>query len=179
MPPHPLPRDLHRALERLQAEPERPWTLASLAAACGVAPRTLQKHFRRFLGRTPVAFLRELRLDQARQQLLRPAASTSVGDVAARCGFNHLGRFSGWYQRRHGESPSATLRRCQLSLSSRMPLLPILPMEIERPAIAVLPFAISGAGADAAAALADEIVTSLARLRWIRLTALQSARYHL
>src|SRR5215471_13688729 len=113
MPPHPLPRDLHRALERLQAEPERAWTLASLAAACGVAPRTLQKHFRRFLGRTPVAFLRELRLDQARQQLLRPAATTSVTDVAAGCGFNHLGRFAAWYLRRYGESPSATLKRCQ------------------------------------------------------------------
>ena len=42
------------------AEPDRPWTLASLATACGVAPRTLQKHFRRFLDRTPVAFVREL-----------------------------------------------------------------------------------------------------------------------
>src|SRR5215471_16044356 len=65
MPSYPLPRDLHRALDRLQAEPDRPWTLAGLAADCGVAPRTLQKHFRRFLGRTPVAFLRELRLDLA------------------------------------------------------------------------------------------------------------------
>jgi AraC-like DNA-binding protein len=103
MPSHPLPRDLHRALDRLQAEPDRLWTLASLAAACGVAPRTLQKHFRRYLGRTPLELVRELRLDQARQQLLRPAATTTVTDVAARCGFNHLGRFAAWYQRRYGQ----------------------------------------------------------------------------
>jgi hypothetical protein len=45
MTSQPLRRDVHRALRRLQAEPERRWTLG-LAAACGVVPRTLQKHLR-------------------------------------------------------------------------------------------------------------------------------------
>src|SRR5262249_20206692 len=109
MSSRPLPRDLNRALDRLNAEPERPWTLSSLAAACGVAPRTLHKHFRRFLGRTPHEFIRELRLDRARQLLLRGLAQASVTDVAARCGFDHLGRFATWYRERYGENPSATL----------------------------------------------------------------------
>src|SRR5215470_9856154 len=146
----PLPRDLIRALECLQFEPERVWTVTGLAEACGVAPRTLQKHFRRFLRRTPVAVVRELRLDRARQHLLRPSAQTTVTDVAARCGFAHLGRFAAWYQQRYGESPSATLRRCQPVLGCRTPSLPILSAAVERPAIAVLPFAAIGAEANLA-----------------------------
>jgi AraC-like DNA-binding protein/tetratricopeptide (TPR) repeat protein len=183
MPAYPLPRDLHRALDRLQAEPDRSWTLAHLAGVCGVAPRTLQKHFRRFLGRTPVAFIRELRLDHARQQLLRPAATTSVTNVAARFGFNHVGRFAAWYLRRYGESPSATLRRCQGALAGRTPSLPMLSLAVERPGIAVLPFTASGphAGPQAGlpAGLSDEIAAVLCRLRWIHVTAPYSARYHL
>jgi len=41
-----LPRGLKKAIKRLEAEPERAWRLADLAEMCGVAPRTLQKHFR-------------------------------------------------------------------------------------------------------------------------------------
>jgi AraC-like DNA-binding protein len=63
-----------------------------------------------------------LRLDQARQQLLHAAASTSVTDVAARCGFNHLGRFAAWYRHRYGESPSATLRRREGALAGEAPV---------------------------------------------------------
>jgi transcriptional regulator GlxA family with amidase domain len=60
----PLPRSLKIAIERLEAEPERPWRLRDLAAACGVSQRTLQKHFQRFIGRAPRTFLRELRFTQ-------------------------------------------------------------------------------------------------------------------
>src|SRR5262249_53234616 len=144
MPSRPLPRDVNRALDRLKAEPERPWSLTSLAAACDVAPRTLQKHFRRFLGCTPREFIRELRLDRARQLLLRGLAQASVTDVAARCGFDHLGRFATWYRERYGENPSATLLRHQTALAGRAPSLPILSSAVERPAVAGLPLTLVG-----------------------------------
>ena len=54
----PLPRGLNKAIERLEAEPERAWRLTDLAEICGVAPRTVEKHFRRFLGHAPRAFLK-------------------------------------------------------------------------------------------------------------------------
>ncbi len=179
MPSRPLPRDLNRALDRLNAEPERSWTLSSLATACGVAPRTLQKHFRRFLGRTPREFIRDLRLDLARQHLLRGPTQALVTDVAARCGFNHLGRFAACYHERFGEIPSATLRRCRPALAGHAPSLPILWSAVERPTIAMLPFPSIGTQARRAVGLADEIATALLRLRWINVTAPEHARYHL
>ena len=87
MPRQPLPRDLRQALDRLEAEPGRLWSLDDIATACGVAQRTLQKHFRRFLDRTPLEFLRELRLDRARQELLRAPPTASVTEIALGCGF--------------------------------------------------------------------------------------------
>jgi AraC-like DNA-binding protein/tetratricopeptide (TPR) repeat protein len=170
---------LNRALDRLAAEPERAWTLASLAAACGVAPRTLQKHFRRFLDCTPLEFIRDLRLDRARQQLLREPTTASVTDVATRWGFNHLGRFAAWYRMRYGESPSATLRRCEAEVGGRKPSLPILSSAVERPTIAVLPFAGIGVQASEVVGLSEEIAAAIWRRRWINVTAPRNARYHL
>src|SRR5215813_6069540 len=164
MPSRPLPRDLNRALDRLNAEPERSWTLSSLAAACGVAPRTLQKHFRRFLGRTPHEFIRDLRLDRARQHLLREPTQARVTDVAARCGFNHLGRFAACYRKRYGESPSATLLRCRPALAGHASSLPILWSAVERPTIAMLPFPSIGTQARRVVGLADEIAMALLQL---------------
>ena len=38
----PLPRSLKKAIERLEAEPERAWRFAHLADVCGTSLRTLQ-----------------------------------------------------------------------------------------------------------------------------------------
>jgi AraC-like DNA-binding protein/tetratricopeptide (TPR) repeat protein len=175
----PLPRGLKQAIEWLEAEPARPWRLRDLAAVSGIAPRTLQKHFHRFLGRAPLAFLRELRFDRAREQLLHPAEHVSVTELATRCGFSHLGRFAVEYQRRYGESPSATLRRSRRVSARSTALLPFLAGALERPAVSILPFETGGARPDRAAALADEIALAVWRLRWLNVAAPTHARYHL
>jgi transcriptional regulator GlxA family with amidase domain len=114
-----LPRDLKKALDRLEADPGRIWNVDELAVACGMARRTLYKHFSRFLNRTPMEFLRELRLDRARQELLRARSGTSVTDVATRYGFTHLGRFATFTVR---GTARAHRRRCgDANVSSRNP----------------------------------------------------------
>jgi AraC-like DNA-binding protein len=50
----------------------------------------------------------------AREELASPGATTTVTDVALKWGFNHLGRFSGFYVRQFGEAPSETLRVARL-----------------------------------------------------------------
>jgi AraC-like DNA-binding protein/tetratricopeptide (TPR) repeat protein len=174
----PLPPSLRKAMARLEAEPERAWRLGELAAVCGVAPRTLQKQFQRFLGRNPCTVLYDLRYARARQALLGGAARTSVTEVATRCGFAHLGRFATAYHRRYGETPSTTLRR-----AARIDAAPALPLVVgaalERPTIAVVPFAAIGPLPRAAAGLAEEIGVALWRLQWLKVTAPAHARYHL
>jgi AraC-like DNA-binding protein len=85
-------------------------SLADLSLACLVSPRTLQYAFRRHLGCTPMAYLRRIRLDLARQAL-RDGSASSVGDVAARFGFFNPGRFAAEYRRVFDENPRQTMLR--------------------------------------------------------------------
>jgi len=105
-----LPHDVVRVLEWSRAHLEEPLRLEVLARVAGVPARTLETHFRRFLGKTPLGWVREQRLAQARRALLASQGET-VSEVALRCGFSQLGRFAAQYSRRFGELPSQTLRR--------------------------------------------------------------------
>src|SRR5215468_9548635 len=84
------PRVVRAALDLMKADPVRAWTVDEIALACGVGPRTLQRQLQRFVGRVPMAFLRDLRLDRARQELLRAAGSVSVTDIGGHSGFSHM-----------------------------------------------------------------------------------------
>ena len=77
-----------------------------------MSPRSIQAGFREDLGTTPIAFVRDRRLDAVRRVLLAalPRDGITVTDVATRWGFTHLGNFSMVYRQRFGESPSETLR---------------------------------------------------------------------
>lgn len=105
-------RTTRRLRELVEAEPERAWRVADLAAAIDISPRALQEACRQDLGTTPLALLREVRLTRVRADLLAAApSSTTVTEVACRWGFFHLGRFAQTYGARFHELPSQTLLR--------------------------------------------------------------------
>ncbi|GAB3347199.1 AraC family transcriptional regulator [Modestobacter lapidis] len=101
------PRTLRRALDHLHAHFDEPLTVPDLAVAAGCSVRRLQESFAEHLGIAPMTHLRTVRLDAARRQLAE--GSGTVTEVAQRCGFTHLGRFSAAYRERFGELPSRTL----------------------------------------------------------------------
>ncbi|MFI6033450.1 AraC family transcriptional regulator [Streptomyces sp. NPDC051315] len=104
-------RPVERVLDAVHAHPERPFTTVELAAVAGVGARWLQVAFRRQLGLSPMAYVREVRLARIREELTRAdPAGTTVADVAFRWGFGHLGRFAEKYRERYGELPSETLK---------------------------------------------------------------------
>ncbi|HTS22750.1 MAG TPA: helix-turn-helix domain-containing protein [Casimicrobiaceae bacterium] len=75
-----------------------------LAEHCGVSQRTLEKAFADLRGITPVAHMRNLRLDHARRAL--DEGGTSVADAATRFGFRSSTTFALEYRKRFGSSPS-------------------------------------------------------------------------
>lgn len=93
-------------LDRLGSEV----TLTCLERAAGVSRRTLQMHFLRIYGMSPMQFLREQRLLAARDMLLT-RADARVTDVALACGFTHLSAFSTLFRERFGASPVDFARR--------------------------------------------------------------------
>jgi AraC-like DNA-binding protein/tetratricopeptide (TPR) repeat protein len=174
-----LPHDVNKALELLRADPAREGSVDELAAACGVGRRTLEKHFRRFLGRTVVEVRQDLRLERARRELLRAPTRAAVTEIALHCGFNHIGRFAGLYRARYGESPSATRRRlrCHVATGSGSPV--NFPLSLDRPALGVFPFEHIGNGVCEPTALAEEIVARLCRNRSVAVAEPVHARYQL
>jgi AraC-like DNA-binding protein len=106
-----VPRCVKHAEAYIESRAQEPISLADIAAHAGVSIRTLCQSFKTFRNTSPVAALRDVRLEGAREDLLAGGADASVTDIAFRWGFNHLGRFSLLYQKRYGERPLATLRR--------------------------------------------------------------------
>jgi AraC-like DNA-binding protein len=83
-----------------------------LAAQSHVTERALQQGFRRHIGMSPMAYLRQVRLRRAHQQLLESdATAETVAAVAKRRGFTNPRRFAAAYVTRYGESPASALRR--------------------------------------------------------------------
>jgi AraC-like DNA-binding protein len=107
---HALPASLAHALGWLKGRLDEPIQLETLAAVAGVRPRTLEAHFKLYLGTTPLGWVRRTRLARARQQLLAADDEASVTGVALANGFTQLGRFAAQYRGQFGELPSETLR---------------------------------------------------------------------
>jgi len=108
-----LPGDVLRALRWLREHLSETIELDVLADAAGVRPRTLETHFRIFLGTTPLGWARRMRLALARQEFIRRGQRTTVTAVALNSGFTQLGRFAAEYRRAFGELPSATVARAK------------------------------------------------------------------
>ncbi|WP_300732852.1 AraC family transcriptional regulator [Pseudomonas sp.] len=105
-----LPYFVKKTEEYMRAHAHQALSIEQLAEHAGVSVRTLFTGFRDFCGTTPMAYLRNLRLEQVHLELSTHSHDASVTDIAFKWGFAHLGRFSQEYKKRFGEAPSTTLR---------------------------------------------------------------------
>ena len=105
------PRHVRRAIDFMRANLDTPLVIAEVALACHTSVRSLQSGFREFRDTTPLAYLRRLRLEAVRAELVDPSGSRPVAEIAVKWGFAHLGRFSAEYRDAFGELPSETARQ--------------------------------------------------------------------
>jgi transcriptional regulator GlxA family with amidase domain len=107
------PDTLGRATAFIEAHPELHIVLADIARAAHVTPRAVQLTFRRRLDTTPIAYLRQVRLRHARQELedFGPDDGVTVTRIAIDWGFLNSARFATYYRTAYGENPSVTLAR--------------------------------------------------------------------
>lgn len=118
------------AREFVDANPLHPLTVLELCQALKVSRRTLQNSFMQIYGIPPLTYLRVVRLNRARCNLISARDSeTTVTDIATHWGFWHLARFAQQYRQQFGELPSDTLRRSTGNA---------LPISDSRPSIASL-----------------------------------------
>lgn len=114
--PHQSRQNVHRyiverAREYILSRKENPPTVIEICEELRISRRTLHYGFWKVLGINPVTYLRYLRLNGARREIINSNYGTvTIGDIAARWGFWHMGMFSSYYKQLFGETPSATRR---------------------------------------------------------------------
>jgi TolB-like protein/AraC-like DNA-binding protein len=190
----PISRDLKRAIDFIRGHLSGKMSVADLVAYCGVPERTLRKHFRTFMGASPLMYWRQLRLAGVRACLLGGSDNASITEVAIRFGFSHFGRFAQDYRYHFGESPSVTLQRSRIGghnhrNRSRIDApydnsgVSVVPNgSRDRPSIAVLPLQNAATDPDCRAFgeyLAEGIATALCRVRSLSVTVPRPSRARL
>ena len=103
-------RHFEELLEWIRAHLAESIRLTALEQRSGYSRRSLQLAFQQRFGCGPMQWVRRQRLEQARQALLNPRASDSVGEIAARHGFRNLSMFSRDFTAHFGLRPSNLLR---------------------------------------------------------------------
>lgn len=91
------------AIRLMHHHPAHPWTVASLAAACGVSRAAFARRFTALVGEPPLGFLTGWRLALAADLLA--STDETVGSVASRVGYGTGFALSAAFKREHGVSP--------------------------------------------------------------------------
>jgi len=112
-PPRTAPWQVRRVEEYIEANWNQPITVEALAGAAGASTRSVFKAFREARHCSPMAFVKGIRLGNARRMLQRPELGTSVVSVAFACGFLNPGHFARDYRLAFGELPSVTLAQAR------------------------------------------------------------------
>ncbi|KRD16753.1 AraC family transcriptional regulator [Acidovorax sp. Root275] len=115
----PATRDstLARAIAWMEAHLDQPYSLARLAEAASVSPRTLLRHFQQELSQSPLDYLHGLRCHRAKVML--EVTLESVPSVAVACGYADPAAFRRIFARYTGMAPTEYRRRHALRAPRR------------------------------------------------------------
>lgn len=97
-----------RAILRIRAEFSQPLPIQSLAQTAGMSASSFHEHFKSVTGTSPLQYLKDLRLIEARS-LLR-SGQHSVSSISFDVGYESPNHFSRDYLRKFGHPPSQDLR---------------------------------------------------------------------
>ncbi len=93
-----------RAVDALRDDLSAAWSVDSLAKVAGMSPANFSRRFRELVGRSPLGYLLDCRVERA--AWLMQSTKSSLADIAHQVGFRSSSRFSEAFQRRRAISPS-------------------------------------------------------------------------
>ncbi len=108
---------LEAAIAAMEKHLEDPLSVTELAALAGLSQRQFERKFKLFLGQTPAAFYRSLRLRRARK--LIEQTTMPFSDITVACGLGTTSSFAKLFSKEFGISPSRF--RTQLSTLGNHP----------------------------------------------------------
>jgi AraC-like DNA-binding protein len=93
-------------LENLVHRIDEPWTLDSMAAACGLGRTHFSTYCKKLCNAAPVDYLTRIRVETA-ARFLAIHPGLSVTEIAFRCGFQSSQYFANVFRKVHDQCPSA------------------------------------------------------------------------
>jgi transcriptional regulator GlxA family with amidase domain len=92
-----------QAIELLNGQPERRWTVARVAKELGMSRTAFSQRFRRVVGESPMRYLGRVRLSRAAGYLT--TSNLTVYAIAQRTGYDSEASLSKAFKRAFGQSP--------------------------------------------------------------------------
>jgi AraC-like DNA-binding protein len=96
--------DIGRVLAAIHLKPNEDWTVAALAKVMRASRSAFAERFTSVVGETPARYVAQVRMNQARQWLVRD--KVRIGVVARRLGYESEASFSRAFKRVMGAAPS-------------------------------------------------------------------------
>lgn len=94
---------LSRVIEIILNHPEQPYTLELLASVAHMSRSTFARHFEKCFGRTPMDYVRDIRLRRSAQLL--QISGLSIDDIASKVGYASRSHFPRAFHEQFGSSP--------------------------------------------------------------------------
>lgn len=98
-----VPARIVQARKYIERNFDQPISVAALAEEAGVSQTYFRIEFKNYLGMSPVAYLKKVRMDNAKIDL--QSGFYTVSQVASRCGFDSISYFSAEFHRCTGLTP--------------------------------------------------------------------------
>jgi AraC-like DNA-binding protein len=105
--------EVGKALALMHRQPAHPWTIGALANDVGISRSVLAERFRRYLSKTPIAYLTRWRLQLGAQML--KSTSNSVAQIAAEVGYESEPAFNRAFKREFSFPPAQFRNQAKLA----------------------------------------------------------------
>jgi AraC-like DNA-binding protein len=100
---------IHRAVKWIRAHLAEPLPVETLAGIAAMSVSSFHRHFKAVIGLSPLAYHKQMRLQEARRRLL--AEPGAVAQVAFSVGYESVSQFSREYTRQFGLPPARDAAR--------------------------------------------------------------------
>ncbi len=102
--PHKYPEPLHHALCIINSNPYKEHSLQSLCEECNISASVLFRHFKKYLGISPINYIINRRLEQVK--FLLKISDISLKEISQNCGYRSQSFMSHAFKKKFGMSPS-------------------------------------------------------------------------
>lgn len=112
-----LPSYLVKTIDYLKENARNDIHMDDIEWISGVSKNKLYADFKRYIGIPPTAYLKKVRMEGVRYDIIKYQGEESISTLALNWGFTHLGRFSTEYKKFFGETPSDTQAKSRLNIN--------------------------------------------------------------